>query len=712
MRPPNRLMRRTITVVLAVACTVVMRATHIIGGEMYYDHLGGNQYRVTLALYRDCGPDNQNGTGFDAQALFAVYDINGVEITNVSVLDPGEVQVPIDLNDPCLTAPPEVCVATTLYEHVFDLPPIAGGYTISYQRCCRTPAMVNLSGQQGITCTVHIPGPPDAVNGSPRFSSYPPVALCMDQDLTFDHSATDPDGDQLVYGLCAPYQGADALNPAPLPPPPPYQTVNWAAGYSAGAPLDSDPAIAIDPVTGVLTVHPTLQGAFTVGVCVTEIRNGVVIGESRRDFMFKVVQCDAAVTAVIADQSGGQVCTGLTQAFENESVNGTEWAWDFGDPSTSTDVSTEQEPTWTYAQPGTYTVTLIANPGATCADTSFNTFEVSLPLEAYFERPPVRCPDEPAEFVAGGIHTPTTSIAWDFGAVAVPATGDGAESIARFLPAGVHPVTVTYTESGCTDSYTDSVVVYPFPIVDFTNDMQACVGTPFAFDNLSTAWTPLAYLWDLGDGTLSTDSDLVHTYTDPGVYTVKLTGTTDAGCVYTGTVERIGLVHVFPSPVAAFTALPSEVSIFDPHVMIEDYSSLSIEWSYLIDGEEMRGPGFEHWFDEGGQYTITQVVTSADGCTDATTRVVVVSDHVFYAPLAFTPDGDDVNDEWLPSVKGAREYELVVFDRWGAERFRTTDPKKGWSGDGLPQGVFLYTARVKEFGSFAKDYVGHFSLLR
>ena len=37
---------------------------------------------------------------------------------------------------------------------------------------------------------------------------------------------------------------------------------------------------------------------------------------------------------------------------------------------------------------------------------------------------------------------------------------------------------------------------------------------------------------------------------------------------------------------------------------------------------------FEHWFDEGGQFTITQVVTTVDGCTDSTTRVVIVSDHV------------------------------------------------------------------------------------
>ena len=693
-------------------CAVLAMATHIIGGEMYYDHLGGNQYRVTLTLYRDCGPDNINGTGFDPQALFAVYDINGIEITNVSVTDPGEVNVPVDLNDPCLAAPPQLCVATTQYETILDLPPIAGGYTVSYQRCCRTPAMANLQGLQGITCTVHIPGPPAMINSSARFNDYPPIALCLGQDMSFDHSATDPDGDQLVYGLCGPFQGADATIPAPLAPPPPYQEVTWAPGYSALNQLDSSPPIAIDPVTGELTVHPTLQGSFTVGVCVTEIRNGVVIGEAKRDFMFKVVQCNAQVTAVIADQSGGQICTGLTQSFENESIGGTVWSWNFGDPTITTDTSSTQEPSWTYAEPGTYTVTLIANPGLACADTSLNTFEVSLPLVAFFQRPPIRCPNEAAEFIAEGTFTPTTAITWDYGVAGSPAAGAGANTFAQFADVGVFPITISMSENGCFASYTDSVVVYPRPIVDFINDPNACVGSPFALISLSTAWTPLALSWELGDGSTATDSSFVHTYANPGTFDVSLTISTSTGCIATAVLDRPDWITVYPSPVAGFTALPNEVSIFDPYIQVEDYSNLAVEWLYRIEGEEVRDPRFAHWFQEGGQYDIWQIVTSVDGCTDSTSRRVIVSDHVFYAPLAFTPDGDDLNETWLPVVKGAREYELVIFDRWGAERWRTTDTKVGWSGDGLPQGLFLYTARVKEFGSYSKDYIGHFSLLR
>ena len=43
-------------------------ATHLVGGEIFYTHLSGNNYLITLKVYRDCGPANTLGTGFDDQS--------------------------------------------------------------------------------------------------------------------------------------------------------------------------------------------------------------------------------------------------------------------------------------------------------------------------------------------------------------------------------------------------------------------------------------------------------------------------------------------------------------------------------------------------------------------------------------------------------------------------------------------------------------------
>ena len=44
---------------------LILNATHLIGGEVVYSCLGGNQYEIKVIIYRDCGPTNTNGTGFD-----------------------------------------------------------------------------------------------------------------------------------------------------------------------------------------------------------------------------------------------------------------------------------------------------------------------------------------------------------------------------------------------------------------------------------------------------------------------------------------------------------------------------------------------------------------------------------------------------------------------------------------------------------------------
>ena len=703
--------RLTFTILVSLLA-LIGHATHLVGGEMFYDHLGGNTYQITLDLYRDCGPGNTNGTGFDVEATIGVFDASGNWIDQVIAAYTGEDIIPVDLNNPCLAVPPDVCIARARYVATFNLPPSAGGYDVSYTRCCRSPSVQNLNdpGSQGITNTVHIPGIANAVNSSPHFNDYPSVALCIGEDMVFDHSALDPDGDQLVYSLVSPYQGGDAIDPQPAPFPPPYLPVVWSAGYSAAFPIDGAPPLAIDAVTGELTIHPTVQGEFAVGVMVQELRNGVVLSETRRDFKFVVVLCDMDIFSAVQEQN--DLCSGLTLEFENVSVNGSFWEWDFGDPSSTQDVSDELNPSWTYAAPGTYTITLVANPGWPCADTSTSVFEAHLPLEPSFATPAVQCAGEEMELVALGNFTSAAAVSWDLGPTATPSSATGSVVQTSFSGLGRYPILLSVSENGCDASYVDSVSVFPYPIVDFDSDREACVGEQFDFMNNSSAPTPLHYSWDLGDGGTSFEEAPTYEYPEAGIYTVSLTVSTDSGCIAERTMVKPAQVSVRPKPVAAFSALPPTVSLFDPAIEVEDYASGAVVWSYSIEDNMISDPEFDYLFEEAGVRTILQTVTTEYGCTDTTSRTVFVTDHLFFAPTAFSPNNDGKNDTFAPLVRGAREYELVIYDRWGQEQFRTTDPRGEWSGDGLPQGVFTYTARIAEYGSYSKDYMGHVTLLK
>ncbi|MCB0795585.1 MAG: gliding motility-associated C-terminal domain-containing protein [Flavobacteriales bacterium] len=700
------------TLVVCIASDV--SATHIIGGEMIYDHAGGTDHLITLRLYRDCGPGNTNGTGFDPTAELAVYDGNGLYLFSEFMAFPGATNVPVVLNNPCLTAPPGICVEVAEYTALISLPANASGYVLSYQRCCRTPAILNLvaPNQDGLTCTVRIPPSGLGPNSSPRFNAYPALALCLGQAMVFDHSAVDPDGDQLVYELCTPFAGGTNVAPAPSPPAgPPFPTVNWAAGYSQSYQMDANPALTVDAVTGELTVTPTLVGSFVVGVLVKEYRNGTLLGEVRRDFRFDVVPCIVNIVSAIQQQQ--VFCDGYDVQMSNLSSGGTSYSWDFGELGLTSDTSTLFEPAHTYSDTGSFEVMLIVNPGWPCADTSYSLFEIYAPLEPAFLPPPIQCVNgAPVLLEALGNFTSAADINWDFGGAGTPAFAVGAMPEVQWGQAGTHAVGLTISEHGCTEQFMDSVLIFPRPVPFFSTDTAGCTPLRVTFDNGSFAWTPMVFDWSFGEGSTSDLPVPDHMYPEPGAYDVSLTVRTDSGCIDTVTLLRTAAVTAWDPPRAG--AFPSEtiISMFDPTVQVLDASSGASYWHYEVEGVEYNTPSFNHTFQDAGYYTVQQEVTSGLGCADTTSFVVHVADHLFHAPNAFTPNGDGANDIFLPVVLGARLYALSIFDRWGQLIYSTDDPNQGWDGAGAPDGLYLYKAWLAEYSAVRKEFVGMVTLLR
>src|SRR5688572_22160223 len=93
------MLHRLLTCLAALPFCLALNATHVVGGEIYYDHLGGDQYQVTLKLYRDCDPNtNVNGTGYDAYATIGVFSGDGTFLYfQQSLTFPGAQTVPVIL---------------------------------------------------------------------------------------------------------------------------------------------------------------------------------------------------------------------------------------------------------------------------------------------------------------------------------------------------------------------------------------------------------------------------------------------------------------------------------------------------------------------------------------------------------------------------------------------------------------------------------------
>ncbi|MCC6841159.1 MAG: gliding motility-associated C-terminal domain-containing protein [Flavobacteriales bacterium] len=509
-------------------------AAHIIGGELYYDRLEGTQYQITLTLYRDCAG---TGAAFDAIGYITVFTGSGSLLQVLQVPYSGSTFIPVVLDDPCLNFPPDLCIETTSYITTVTLPPSATGYHLSYQRCCRQPSILNLFNavDAGITCTARIPPMPEDNNSSPRFNSLPPVALCQDQTLVFDHSATDPDGDSLVYALASPYNGASQLVPYPTQSaPPPYAPVAWSSGYSENDQIDSQPPMAIDAVTGSLSVHPTSIGNYAIAVGVKEYRNGLLLSETIRDFLFSVVPCNAVVDAIIAPQT--EFCTGnLTVNLTNNSAGGQLWQWNFGDPSTLADTSSAEDPSWTFPAPGTYTVSLVANPGFPCTDTALATFELYPTPVPSFLLPGPACGALDTVLTALGDFGPDAFIHWELGPNATPTQANGPQVAVVFGPNGPHPVSLAVQDHGCTGFFNATVITSPLPLPAFTlspDPPQPMGATVLATDISSANGTTVASTFWLLDSSVVQQGGSTWTWGNaaPGEHVLTLTYVTADGC--------------------------------------------------------------------------------------------------------------------------------------------------------------------------------------
>jgi gliding motility-associated-like protein len=291
---------------------------------------------------------------------------------------------------------------------------------------------------------------------------------------------------------------------------------------------------------------------------------------------------------------------------------------------------------------------------------------------------------------------------------------------------------VTMSEA-CGSPTTDSCMTLTFPeeiVPSFLTDIPAaCAPATFQFMNNSNNQTEIAtVLLEFGDGNdtlLIGSAGTPHIYENDGIYSAEATITSIYGCVTNGQFPDI--VEVIAIPDADFNFSSNPATIFETSVVMQDKSSPTVnQWSWSSPASEPAASSSQNptlVFPEGvtGVYPVTLTVTTPEGCSNTVTRNLnVVSDILFFAPNAFTPDGDEFNQTWKFSVIGIDQYnfDLVIFNRWGEVIFETKDPEQGWdgtyNGQVAPAGAYTWRAKVKALDSDLKDdnYQGTITLIR
>ena len=289
------------------------------------------------------------------------------------------------------------------------------------------------------------------------------------------------------------------------------------------------------------------------------------------------------------------------------------------------------------------------------------------------------------------------------------------------------PVTVIITDAnGCVDSTALNYTVNPNPVAALIGDtLSGCIPLCVNFSDLSTvsAGAIVAWNWDFGDGSnLSSQQYPQHCYYVSGQYTVILTVTTATGC--TNTITMTNYIDVFPTPVASFTANPQPTTELNPTIYFTNTSTGATSWLWDFadstgGSSTLQDPSFTYGMP--GCFDVVLTATSSNGCFNTTVQPICIEPDVsIYMPNAFTPDGDGVNDLFIPQGLGLdpSQFEMWIFDRWGNLIFHGTDLYQGWDGtvQGHPslsqQDVFVWKIRVGDLKGGRHTYIGSVTLIR
>ena len=507
-------MRFRLLFLFLVLGTFSSEAAHLKGGWIQYSYLGPgatpstSRYQIIVRQYMDC---NSTASQRDGQVFLGVFNSRtGERIRTETISKSAEETLDKNSFSPCLNSPPRVCFLILRYDLVIDLPDNPDGYSLTVQRCCRITGIVNVSGNSGnigVSYTNTIPGVINGTdyskNSSPVFAQKDTAIVCFNSPFTFDFSATDADGDQIIYSFCSGSIGGGSGSPIPNPPTaPPYASVPYNPSYPGNSPLGL--AVTIDPNTGIIRgTAPGVTGQFVVAVCANEYRNGVLIGSTKKEIHITVAGCSISAAELKPNYI---TCNGTTLSFQNESSNSsiTSYFWDFGVAGINSDTSSSPTPTYDFLNSGrdsgTFTVKLVVATSGGCKDSATTIVKVYPDLRVNFNAAG-NCFLNPYTFqdVSTNKYGSIVERRWNFGDNSSTLDTASAKDTAwTYTNSGTVQVKLYVKNSfGCADSVTKTLTILDKPILSlaFKDTLICSIDTLRLSANIGSGiinWTPTA----------------------------------------------------------------------------------------------------------------------------------------------------------------------------------------------------------------------------
>lgn len=318
------------------------------------------------------------------------------------------------------------------------------------------------------------------------------------------------------------------------------------------------------------------------------------------------------------DATPRNVCENDTVKFTNRSIAGdttiSSYAWYFGDGNTST----HQSPINKYTNAGSYSVSLVIKDHNGCQNNTIkNQFITvnSAPTVGFRTEDPLYC-SVPANVKFINQTNPSTdnTYLWDLDNNNSSTLAEPSSTYSNF---GTYKIKLTAkNKNGCSSSLTKTISIQPLvPSFSITSN-KVCLNQEIAFRNLSTSSGSIAYLWNFGDGTTSTEFNPKKTYSNPGSYQVTLK-ITYKNCEETFVYPT--LITIYPKSKldlilsdTFFCSAPSTGLITTKGPV--NGGTISVEGDTLYNSIKNRV--FYHSFKSYKKYTIKADLIDSNGCKE------------------------------------------------------------------------------------------------
>ncbi|MEO8762341.1 MAG: PKD domain-containing protein, partial [Bacteroidia bacterium] len=142
-------------------------------------------------------------------------------------------------------------------------------------------------------------------------------------------------------------------------------------------------------------------------------------------------------------------------------------------------------------------------------------------------------------------------------------------------------------------------------------------------------------------------------------------------------------------------------------------------WNFGDNSGNIIATNPAHTYNAAGTYTVTLIAYSANGCNDTTNSLLSVTDTAgLTMPNVFTPNGDGINDYFIPNAHGLKTLDCTIYDRWGV---KITDldlsTQQYWDGHttaGLAcsDGTYFYTLKATDVNGKSYSLKGFIQLIR